>query len=122
MKLRRHFSLKGRIGIAAYWQTIAVAAMIITLYFILRYLIGLPRDASSASLTEILLSVLCLAVAIAGVWLYIAATVKRLHDTGRQATYLLWLNALCLGALILLFICGWSEGQHRANKYGEPSK
>ena len=118
MKLRKHFTLKGRISIAAYWQTIAVAAMAYALVYIL-----LPTEPfEEGSTTTIILWLLCLALSLGSAWLYIAATVKRLHDTGRQATYLLWLIALCLGALILMFICGWSEGQYRSNRYGEPPR
>ena len=105
------FSLKGRIGRLQWWLYVLIAS----------FPTGILDDAweRADSYGWPLLLVLTVA-SVAPLWMFIAVSVKRLHDADMSG-WLIWLLLVPgLGMLALLVMNGFVPGTTGPNRYGEP--
>lgn len=102
------FSINGRINRKQYWTFVLVAALMLVIDFAViatteaTFILGIPA----------LLFI---------IFVDIAVTVKRLHDTNRSGWYILVGLIPVIGAIGLIIWCGIARGDERENRYGYPA-
>lgn len=104
--LRRYTQFDGRLAVRGFWYFVGTN-------FVISFVLNLLGQAST--IFWILAVVYGLALLIPS----IAATVRRLHDTGRSGLVaLLWLIP-CVGWAVLIYFC-IQPGDPNTNEYGAP--
>ncbi len=106
------FSFKGRINRKDYWiYFLGTGLLYITFGAFLIYTVG-----------EIAYYAFMIPIGfVKFFWCDNAVTVKRFHDFGRSAWYLIPLYIPLIG-IVLWFMFAFSKGDPEPNKYGEPPK
>ena len=106
-------AFKGRINRRIYW--IYTAGSLLILLFP-SLLLNDSEDSDSIFWDLILGSVGGLTI-----YIDIAVSVKRLHDTGRSGWHLLLGFVPIIGTIYLLVVCGFIKGTEGINDYGPPA-
>jgi uncharacterized membrane protein YhaH (DUF805 family) len=106
---KNYANFNGRARRSAYWFALLFATLVNMACNIIN-----PGQTDRSSTLGGLWS---LAVLLPG----LAIAVRRLHDTGRSAKYLLWLLLPIVGWIILAVYLA-EEGKSESNEFGEPVK
>lgn len=110
MRVSKAFRFSGRIGRREFWVTSAAVFSAVVVITLLVALVGGAGQAPGAIGGAV--GVFCFGV---GVWVSTAASVKRLHDTGRSG----WLLAKLTGLSVLLYAFTFfaAAGSDQLGKY-----
>lgn len=99
-------NFEGRLGVGGYWRFVAVNILISIVVNIL---------VTISSVFLVVAVIVWLALLIPG----LAATVRRLHDTGKSGWFIL-IGLIPLVGLIVLIVWTVKEGDSDVNEYGAP--
>ena len=100
------FSFKGRIGRAAYW---AYALISLFILFVAGGMIESMDDTTGGFIAVV--------VFLKVLFMDIAVTVKRLHDTNRSGWCILIGSIPIIGIIYLFVVCGCFKGTEGNNRY-----
>lgn len=109
-----NFSFRGRARRREYWMFILFVVLI-------EIVLGIVDRALGTHSTEVGIGLLGAVFALSIVIQSIAVAVRRLHDTGRSAWWLL-VNLLPILGSIVWLILMLLEGEHGDNRYGPDPK
>jgi uncharacterized membrane protein YhaH (DUF805 family) len=124
MGVSRLFSLNGRIGRREFVLT--QIAVFVASYFT-TFLLIVVGGAGFASMTGVegvwstLVNVIAAILAGLGLWISLAAAVKRCHDRALSGWMLLFAMPPVIGQLWLFLSLVLAEGEAGANAYGDPA-
>jgi uncharacterized membrane protein YhaH (DUF805 family) len=118
------FSFSGRFNRAKFW--LVVIATDIVMFVVLGILaamgggsLEMPADGSMPTIGGgIVGGIVAFLVAVAGVWIGLAAGVKRFHDRGKTGWWVLIVLVPVIGGLWYLIECGFLRGTVGPNAYG----
>ena len=137
------FSFKGRINRTTFWVSITISWVMLALGYIMAT--SFYTSAIFENIHEIFsipLAMFLILLPLISVYIQLAITAKRLHDTGRSAWLLCWIlatNFIHFGRLggsfrdtilddiaflaiasYFIITCGFLKGNPEPNKYGDP--
>jgi uncharacterized membrane protein YhaH (DUF805 family) len=115
--LKNYANFNGRARRSEYWY-FSLASLLIFVPFYILAIAGISNDEESllSDFSFGVITLLMLAIIVPS----LAVTVRRLHDTNKSGWYY-FITLIPLGSIILL-VWLFTEGDSRANKYGDDPK
>ncbi len=111
--MKKYAVFEGRARRTEYWMFILFNMIFASVAFGLDYLLGLALDANYG--------IISLIYTFAVIVPSISVLVRRLHDTGKSAWYMLITFIPLIGSIWLLILL-FTDGDYGANQYGENPK
>jgi uncharacterized membrane protein YhaH (DUF805 family) len=119
--LQTLFGFGGRLSRTGFWEVL-ISVLLLDVAATVAAVTGLEVSPSgqvmAASTTYELVRWGLLAVAVLSIWARFAAHVKRAHDRGHGAVFLVWLAVPIIGWLWLVYELGFQPGQNFKNRFG----
>lgn len=120
--LQTLFGMGGRLTRTGFWEVV-VSVLLLDVAAAVAGITGLEHAFPdnrfvTASTAYQIVSWSLFAVAVLSVWAIVAAHVKRAHDRGHGAIFLIWLIVPIIGWLWLLYELGFQPGQNFKNRFG----
>jgi uncharacterized membrane protein YhaH (DUF805 family) len=120
--LQTLFGMGGRLSRTGFWEVV-VSVLLLDVAAAVAGITGLEHAFPdnrfvTASTAYQLVSWSLFAVAVLSVWAVVAAHVKRAHDRGHGAIFLIWLIVPVIGWLWILYELGFQPGPGFRNRFG----
>ncbi|MFC7292992.1 DUF805 domain-containing protein [Hirschia litorea] len=113
------FSFDGRIGRGGWWlRVMVIQPVIMSIGFLT---MGLLYDNVGPTMALLPFFTLIAGI-VAGVWVNIAAGIRRYHDLGRTWTNIFGVFIPVIGPIMEFYSCGFKAGDLGPNTFGHPPK
>lgn len=115
------FGMRGRIGRGSWWlaQLVGVPIAYVVGFAAIAGMLPAVGD-DAAGLPQAPIAAVAIAVTLLGVWINIAASVKRLHDRDKGGAWLLLSLIPVIGPIWIMVELGFCNGDSAPNRFGPP--